>query len=85
MSIVDAEAIILATCAEIYAFQGDADQGRYFRQKFDERIRKLAQGQSHDLTLDRRTSYRRRVAGGGRSPLGNYEPTSGAWPSVADT
>jgi hypothetical protein len=81
VSNVDAEAVILASIAEVYAFQQDVAQARFFREKLDERIRKLAQGQRHNLKVSRRTSYQRRVQGG-TSPLGDYEPNSGSWPSV---
>lgn len=84
VSIVDAEAVILLVCAEIYAFQGDVEQARFYRAKYDAQIRALATGQRHDLTMSKRGSYERRLAGA-KNPLGDYEPNSGAWPSRTPT
>jgi hypothetical protein len=75
VSVVDVECIVLWAMADLFEFEGDPGLANVQRNKFNDRITLLINGQ-HPLQTIRR----------GRNSLRNrpeeYVPTSGTWPSV---
>lgn len=85
-SVVDGELIILWAMADAYDFQGDDRLASVQRQKFANRLAELAGQQAPQVVMRRDIGRSQRLNERARGGVvSDYQPNSGAWPSVMET